>query len=256
MSGAAPARAPVPGDDHDSRMPEHTVRSYEEELRRLRDMLVRMGGLAERQVADSTEALVRRDTDLAAEVVQRDLQLDALEREVDGFCVRILALRQPVGADLRLVVAAMKICHDLERIGDYARNAAKRAIVVAALPTLGSLNGFTRMARLVQQNLKDAIDALVHEDAAKADEVWASDEAVDDIYNGIFREMLTFMMEDPRSITAATHLLFVAKNLERIGDHATNIAETVHFAVRGEVLEEERPKGDTTAAVAAAPPRA
>ncbi len=234
-------------------MPEHTVRSYEEELRRLRDMLVRMGGLAERQVADATGALVRRDTDLAAEVVQRDIQLDALEREVDGFSVRLLALRQPVGGDLRLVVAAMKICHDLERIGDYARNAAKRAIVIAEQPHLGSLNGFSRMAQLVQQNLKGAIDALVHEDVAKADEIWAADEPVDDIYNGIFREMLTFMMEDPRNITAATHLLFVAKNLERIGDHATNIAETVRYAVAGEALEEERPKSDSSAYAVARP---
>ncbi len=228
-------------------MPEHTVRSYEEELRRLRDMLSRMGGLAERQVAEATQALVRRDTEFAAEVVQRDIQLDDLEREIDSFCVRILALRQPVGADLRLVVAAMKICHDLERIGDYARNAAKRAIVVAQQPQLGSMNGFVRMARLVQENLKGAIDALVLEDVGKADEIWAADEPVDDIYNGIFREMLTHMMEDPRNITAATHLLFIAKNLERIGDHATNIAETVHFAVRGETLEEERPKSDMSA---------
>jgi phosphate transport system protein len=228
-------------------MPEHTVRSYEEELRRLRDMIVRMGGLAEQQVADATSALVRRDTDLAAEVVQRDAQIDALEREVEAFVVRLLALRQPVGADLRLIVAALKISHDLERIGDYARNGAKRSIVLASLPALGSLNGFQRMARLVQANLQGAIDALVNEDAEKADEIWASDEPVDDIYNGIFREMLTHMMEDPRNISAATHLLFVAKNLERIGDHATNIAETVHYAVRGDVLEEERPKADTSA---------
>ncbi|MBX9701009.1 MAG: phosphate signaling complex protein PhoU, partial [Acetobacteraceae bacterium] len=202
-------------------MPEHTVRSYEEDLRRLRDMIVRMGGLAERQVAESVEALIERDSDLASEVVQRDAAIDALEREIEGFVIRLLALRQPVGADLRLVVAALKISHDLERIGDYARNAAKRGIVLAQQPALGSLNGFGRMARLVQENLKGAIDALVHEDAAKADEIWAADEPVDEIYNGIFREMLTFMMEDPRNITAATHLLFIAKNLERIGDHAT-----------------------------------
>jgi len=235
-------------------MPEHTVRSYEEELRRLKDMIVRMGGLAERQVADAALALVRRDTELASEVVQRDVQLDALEREVDSFCVRLLALRQPMAVDLRLIVAAMKISHDLERIGDYARNAAKRSIVLAELPQLGSLNGFNRMARLVQENLKGAIDALVHDDADRADEIWAADEPVDDIYNGIFRELLTFMMEDARNITAATHLLFVAKNLERIGDHATNIAETVHFAVSGEVLEEERPKADNSAFAIVRPP--
>lgn len=237
-------------------MPEHTVRSYEEDLRRLRDMIVRMGGLAERQVAEANESLIERDSDLATEVVQRDAAIDALEREIESFVIRLLALRQPVGADLRLIVAALKISHDLERIGDYARNAAKRSIVLAQQPVLGSMNGFTRMAALVQANLKGAIDALVHEDAEKADEIWASDEPIDEIYNGIFREMLTFMMEDPRNITAATHLLFIAKNLERIGDHATNIAETVHFAVRGDTLDEERPKSDSSAFAVVRPPSA
>jgi len=235
-------------------MPEHTVRSYEEDLRRLRDMIVRMGGLAERQVAEAARSLIDRDSELAAEVVQRDVQIDSLEREIESFGVRLLALRQPVGGDLRLIVATMKISHDLERIGDYARNAAKRSIVLAQQPVIGSLNGFSRMAILVQENLKGAIDALVHHDVGKADEIWAADEPVDDIYNGIFREMLTFMMEDPRNITAATHLLFVAKNLERIGDHATNIAETVHYAVKGETMEEERPKSDRSEFAVVRPP--
>ena len=235
-------------------MQEHTVRSYGEDLRRLREVIERMGGLAEQQVADAALALVRRDTDLAAEVVQRDAALDALEREIENFCIRLLALRQPMGPDLRLIVAALKISHGLERIGDYARNAAKRSIVLAEQPPLGSLNGFQRMARMVQSNLKDAIDALVNNDAAKADEVWANDEPVDEVYNGIFREMLTFMMEDPRNITAATHLLFIAKNLERIGDHATNIAETVHYAVKGEALPDDRPKADSSAYAVIRPP--
>ncbi len=226
---------------------EHTVKSYAEELKRLSGMIIRMGGLAERAVADATHALVERDSDLATDVVQRDVEIDKLEREIESFTVRLLALRQPMGSDLRMIVAAMRISHDLERIGDYARNAAKRAIVISEQPQIGSLNGFMRMARLVQENLKNAIDALVTMDVAKADEVWAADEPVDEIYNGIFREMLTHMMEDPRNITAATHLLFIAKNLERIGDHATNIAETVHFAVRGDTLNEERPKADASA---------
>jgi phosphate transport system protein len=226
---------------------EHTVKSYAEELKRLSGMIIRMGGLAERAVADATHALVERDSDLAADVVQRDVEIDKLEREIESFTIRLLALRQPMGSDLRMIVASMRISHDLERIGDYARNAAKRAIVIAEQPQIGSLNGFQRMARLVQENLKNAIDALVTADVAKADEVWAADEPVDEIYNGIFREMLTHMMEDPRNITAATHLLFIAKNLERIGDHATNIAETVHFAVRGDTLTEERPKADASA---------
>ncbi|MDQ1079361.1 phosphate signaling complex protein PhoU [Pseudoroseomonas cervicalis] len=233
---------------------EHIVRSYEEQLKRLREMVARMGGLAERQVADSATALIRRDTELASAVVGRDGEIDALETEIENFCVRLLALRQPMAADLRLIVAAMKVSTDIERIGDYARNAAKRAIVVSQQPQLGSLNGFQWMAKLVQENLKDAIDALVKEDAAAAERVWGADAPVDDIYNGIFREMLTHMMEDPRNITAATHLLFIAKNFERIGDHATNIAETVHYAVLGHMLPEDRPKSDASAYTVVRPP--
>ena len=234
--------------------PTHIVKSYEEDLKRLREMIARMGGLAERQVADSADALVRRDTRLAAEVVGRDKLLDDMEQEVEQFCVRLLALRQPMAQDLRLIVACMKISQDLERIGDYARNGAKRTIVVSQLPMLGSLNGFERMAELVQENLKGAIDALVEDDSAMADSVRANDEPIDRIYNGMFRELLTFMMEDPRNITAATHLLFIAKNMERIGDHATNIAERVHFAVLGAPPTEERPKGDTSASAVVNPP--
>ena len=234
--------------------PDHIVRSYDEQLRKLREMVARMGGLAERQVHDATSALVRRDAQLAAQVVARDAALDALEREIETFCIRILATRQPMAGDLRFIVAAMKVAHNLERIGDYARNGAKRSIVVAQLPQIGSLNGFLRMSQLVQENLKLAIDALAGDDAEAAERVWAADEPVDDIYNGIFREMLTHMMEDPRNITAATHLLFIAKNLERIGDHATNIAETVHFAVRGAALPEDRPKADASASAVIQPP--
>jgi phosphate transport system protein len=226
---------------------EHIVRSYDEDLKRLRDLAARMGGLAERQVADATRALVRRDNTLAAEVVSRDVQIDALEREIESFSVRLLALRQPMAQDLRIIIAAMKVSNDLERIGDYARNAAKRAIVLASLPPLGSLNGFERMAQLVQENLKAAMDAFVNDDADAARRVWEADEPVDDIYNGIFRELLTFMMEEPRNITAATHMLFIAKNLERIGDHATNIAERIFYAVRGDTLPDERPKADQSA---------
>ncbi|MBI0432684.1 phosphate signaling complex protein PhoU [Roseomonas sp. KE0001] len=233
---------------------EHIVRSYEEQLKRLRELVARMGGLAERQVADAASALIRRDVEQATTVIGRDGEIDALEREIENFCVRLLALRQPMAADLRLIVAAMKVSTDIERIGDYARNAAKRAIVVSQQPQLGSLNGFQWMAKLVQENLKEAIDALVKEDAAAAERVWAADAPVDDIYNGIFREMLTHMMEDPRNITAATHLLFIAKNFERIGDHATNIAETVHYAVLGHTLPEDRPKSDSSAYTVVRPP--
>jgi phosphate transport system protein len=234
--------------------PDHIVRSYDEQLRKLRDMVARMGGLAERQVHDATIAMVRRDAALAAEVVTRDAALDQLEREIEAFCIRILATRQPMASDLRFIVAAMKVSHDLERIGDYARNGAKRSVVLAQQPPLGSLNGFQRMSVLVQENLKLAIDALVNDDAEAAQRVWAADEPIDNVYNGIFREMLTHMMEDPRNITAAIHLLFIAKNLERIGDHATNIAETVHYAVRGDSLPDERPKADASAYAVVRPP--
>jgi len=233
---------------------EHIVRSFEEQLKRLKELLARMGGLAERQVADASQALIRRDVELASAVVGRDGEIDALETEIENFCVRLLALRQPMAGDLRVIVAALKISTNIERIGDYARNAAKRAIVVSQQPQIGSLNGFQWMAKLVQENLKEAMDALVKEDAAAAERVWGADAPIDDIYNGIFREMLTHMMEDPRNITAATHLLFIAKNFERIGDHATNIAETVHYAILGKALPEDRPKSDASAYTVVRPP--
>lgn len=225
----------------------HTVHRFDDELDRLRALIGRMGQLAEQQVADATQALFERDIELAGKVIGRDLALDDLEREVASQAIRLMALRSPVAVDLRLVVAALKISSDLERVGDYAANAAKRAIVLAGVPAVGSLNGFQRMIGLVIANLRDAVAAFAGSDAALADKVWASDAPVDTIYTGIFRELLTHMIEDPRSITAATHLLFVAKNFERIGDHATNIAETVHFAVKGETLPVDRPKADVSA---------
>ncbi|WP_376098285.1 phosphate signaling complex protein PhoU [Roseomonas sp. CCTCC AB2023176] len=227
--------------------PHHISAAYDADLRRLREMIARMGGLAERQVADAGYALARRDPDLAGEVVGRDGPIDTLEREVETFCVRLLATRAPVAVDLRFIVAALKVSQDIERIGDYARNVAKRAIVVSQQTFNGGLNGFQWMSQLVQRNLKDAIDALVRDDADLAERVWAADAPVDDLYTSIFREMVTHMMEDPRNITAATHMLFIAKNFERIGDHATNIAETVYYAVRGDVLPEDRPKADVSA---------
>jgi len=233
---------------------EHISRSFEEQLKKLREMVARMGGLAERQVADAAYALIRRDTELAAEVIGRDGEIDQLERDIESFSVRLLALRQPMASDLRFVIAAMKVSNAIERIGDYARNCAKRAVVISQQPQIGGFQGFQYMSQLVQQNLKEAIDSLVNQDAAAAERVWAADANVDEVYNGIFRELLTHMMEDARNITAATHLLFVAKNYERIGDHATNIAETVFYAVRGCALPEERPKGDTSPFAVVRPP--
>ena len=221
----------------------HIVKSYEQELKRLADLMAEMGGLVESQTALAAQAVVQQDGAAAARAIEIDPRVDALEREVEQFVIRLLALRQPVANDLRKIVAALKITSDLERIGDYAANVAKRSLVLAQFPLPYSLTGIAHMARMVQENLKAVIDAVSETDAAKAIAVWRSDQAVDDIYNTIFRELITYMIEDPRNITPCTHLLFIAKNLERIGDHATNIAEKVHYTATGEVLPEARPKG-------------
>jgi phosphate transport system protein len=230
-----------------SETPRHVVKSYDQELKRLRSMITQMGGIVETQVALAAEAIMHRDAAAAARAVEEDPKVDALEREVDAFVIRLLALRQPVAGDLRQIVAALKITGDIERIGDYAANVAKRSIVLAEFSLPYSLAGLAHMAQLVQQQLKSVIDAFGDNDADKAMEVWRSDQVVDDIYNAIFRELITYMMEDPRNITPCTHLLFIAKNLERIGDHATNVAETIYYAVKGESLPESRPKGNTSA---------
>ena len=229
-----------------SEAPEHVVKSYDQELKRLRNMMTQMGGIVESQVALAAEAIMHRDSAAATRAVEEDPKVDALEREVETFVIRLLALRQPVASDLRQIVASLKITGDLERIGDYAANVAKRSIVLAEFSMPYSLAGLAHMAHLVQAQLKSIIDALGDNDAEKAMEVWRSDQVVDDIYNAIFRELITYMMEDPRNITPCTHLLFIAKNLERIGDHATNIAENLYYAVTGESLPEARPKGDTS----------
>jgi phosphate transport system protein len=230
-----------------SETPEHLVKSYDQELKRLRNMMTQMGGIVESQVALAAEAIMHRDAAAAIRAVEEDPKVDALEREVETFVIRLLALRQPVAGDLRQIVAALKITGDLERIGDYAANVAKRSIVLAEFSLPYSLAGLAHMARLVQGQLKLIIDALGDNDADKAVEVWRSDQVVDDIYNAIFRELITYMMEDPRNITPCTHLLFIAKNLERIGDHATNVAENLYYAVKGESLPDSRPKGNTAA---------
>ena len=227
--------------------PEHMVKSYDQELKRLRNMLTEMGGMVESQVALAAEAILHRDAAAAARAVEEDPKVDALEREIDQFVIRLLALRQPMASDLRHIVAALKTTVDLERIGDYAANAAKRSAVLAEFSMPYSLAGLGHMLRLVQEQLKLIIDALGDGDADKAMQVWRSDQAVDDLYNTIFRELITYMMEDPRNITPCTHLLFIAKNLERIGDHATNVAETIYYAVKGETLPDSRPKGDASA---------
>jgi phosphate transport system protein len=226
--------------------PKHIVTSFEADLKKLRDMIAGMGGLVERAVADAATALLDHDPAFASRVVEMDPAIDAEERKVEQFAVQLLALRQPLADDLRQVVQALKVITDLERIGDYAANIAKRSLVINQVASNFSLSGLGQMALLVQQNLKSSIDAVGEADPQKAVAVWRADQQVDDLYNTIFRELITYMMEDARSITACTHLLFIAKNLERIGDHSTNIAELTYYAVTGDSLPDFRPKGDQT----------
>ncbi len=226
---------------------EHIVKSFEQELKRLRVLITEMGGMVENEVALACQAVLEQDGGAAGRAVEADPKVDAVEREVEQFVIRLLALRQPVAQDLRLIVASLKITGDLERIGDYAANVAKRSIVLEQFNMPFSLTGLAHMSQLVQQNLKSIVDAFGESDTDKALQVWRSDEVIDEIYNALFRELVTYMMEDPRNITPCTHLLFIAKNLERIGDHATNIAETIYYAVTGEPLADARPKGDTSA---------
>jgi phosphate transport system protein len=233
---------------------EHTVKSFDEELNRLSQMVAQMGGLAEAQLHSAIEALVARDAEQAGRVVQGDSRIDLLERQISTHTIRMLALRQPMAQDLREIVAALKISSDIERIGDYAANVAKRAIALTQSPPMRPVGGIARMGRLVQQIIKDVLDAYGAKNADKAVAAWKRDQDVDDMYNSLFREMLTYMMEDPRNIGPSTHLMFIAKNIERIGDHATNIAEIVHFLVRGEDIAESRPKSDRTSFAVVNPP--
>ena len=226
---------------------EHIVKSYEQDLKRLRTLISEMGGLVESEVSLACAAVLEKDGNAAARAVETDPRVDRMEHEVEQFVIRLLALRQPVAQDLRLIVATLKITGDLERIGDYAANVAKRSLVLDQFNLSLSLTGLAHMSRLVQENLKTVMDAVGESDAEKAMEVWRSDETIDEIYNALFRELVTYMMEDPRNISPCTHLLFIAKNLERIGDHATNIAENLYYAVKGEELAEARPKGDQSA---------
>ena len=226
--------------------PRHIVRSYEQELDQLRGMIARMGGLVESQTGNALSAVLNRDGEAAQYAMEQDPEVDALEREIEARAIRMLALRAPMAQDLRAIVSALKVTSDLERIGDYAANVAKRSLRIGRIGPELSLGGLRSMGRLVQESLRMAIDALSQNDHDKALQVWNSDKAVDELYTAMFRELITYMMEDPRNITSCTHLMFIAKNLERIGDHCTNIAEQVHYAVTGEMLPAMRPRGAYT----------
>ncbi|WP_193366707.1 phosphate signaling complex protein PhoU [Pelagibius marinus] len=223
---------------------DHIVKSFDEELQQLNAVVLRMGGVAEAQLAGAIDALVRRDSDLAQKVVASDEAIDEMDLELDENAVRTLALRQPMANDLREVISALKISSDLERIGDYAKNVAKRAQALNQLAPHEATRSIPRMAKLVQAIIKDVLDAYANHDPNRALDVWHRDEEVDEMYTALFRELLTYMMEDPRNITPCTHLLFIAKNIERIGDHATNIAETTHYLTTGKRIQGGRPKSD------------
>jgi phosphate transport system protein len=226
---------------------EHIVRSYEDELAALNTKIARMGGLAEQVVGQSIEALDRRDPDLAETTIKEDEAIDALEREIEEQVIVMVARRQPMAYDLRQVMAALRISSDLERIGDLGKNIGKRALAVVGEQQPKKLMlGLKHMGELALEQLKEVLDAFIERDADRALKVWYKDEEIDAMFNSLFRELLTYMMEDPRNIGLCTHLLFGAKNIERIGDHATNIAETVYFLVHGSAITDQRPKGDNT----------
>ncbi len=226
----------------------HTVKSFDEDISQLRALITRMGGLCETQISDAVDALVNRNLEAAAVVVENDKRLDALEAEAEAQALRIIALRAPLASDLREIVAALKIAGVLERIGDYAKNIAKRATVVAQSNPIAPAVIIPEMARAVVEIIRDTLDAFVDRDAEKAKAILSRDQQVDEYYNALFRSLLTFMMENPHYITPSSHLLFVAKNLERIGDHATSVAEMVYFTATGE-RPGERPKNDFTSTI-------
>jgi phosphate transport system protein len=229
-------------------MMEHTIKAFDADLQDLGRMIAEMGGLAERQVSDALDALSRHDAALAATIVATDARIDALQREIEEKAILTIARRQPLAIDLRDIVGALRVSNDLERIGDLAKNIAKRVEAVAGELNLQTvMRGVEHMTEMVLAQVKDVLDAYARRDAGRAMQVWRNDGEIDAVNNSLFRELLTYMMEDPRNISVCIHLLFCAKNIERMGDHATNIAETIYYMVEGRVLPDERPKSDTTA---------
>ena len=225
---------------------EHIIKSYDEELTRLTGEIVRMGELAVSQLRAAIDVVERRDERMGLRIVENDDAIDVMEQEISHDVVRLLALRAPMARDLREVFAALRIAADIERIGDYAANVAKRSIPLSMVAPVTPARGLRRLSELAEDAVLKVLAAYRDGDAERAHEVWSDDIQLDEAYTGLFRELLTYMMEDPRSITPCTHLLFMAKNIERIGDHATNIAENVWFVVKGEPLQTRRRKRDQT----------
>ena len=230
----------------------HILSAFDRDLEAVQAHVMRMGGLVEAALLDAADALDNRDEELAQRVRSGDKAIDALEQDIQTECARLIALRSPAATDLRTVLTVMRIAAALERAGDYAKNLAKRAAVLAQMQPLGASTGSVkRMAKTVVVLLKDALDAYIARDAAAAEDIRQRDHEVDQMYNALFRELLTHMMEDPRNITAAMHLHFIAKNIERVGDHATAIAEQVIYLATGDLPGEDRPKADLTTATGA-----
>jgi phosphate transport system protein len=233
---------------------EHTARAFDDDLQELTRLVSEMGGLAERQIVESLDALIRRDTALGARVVAADAEIDKLQRMIEERAVLTIARRQPMAVDLREIVGAMRVAIDLERIGDLAKNMGRRVVALDSdFHPLKLIRGLEHMTDLVKSQVKSVLDAYAAHDLPAAMAVWKGDEEVDAICTSLFRELLTYMMEDPRNISFCTHLLFCAKNIERIGDHATNIAETVFYMIEGQQMLDKRPKGDMTSFASAAP---
>ena len=226
-------------------MADHIVSSFDKELEGLRSSIAEMGGIAEKQLADAIQALVRRDTALAQSVIALDGRMDALQRDIEERAVLTIARRQPLAVDLRETISAIRVSGDVERIGDLAKNIAKRALAISGqFQPQKIVVGVQHMSDLVIAQLKDVLDAYAQHDLARALDVWQRDGQIDALYTSLFRELLTYMMEDPRNISFCAHLLFCAKNIERIGDHTTNVAETIHYLIMGENLTADRPKND------------
>ncbi len=225
-------------------MGEHIVKSFDEQLVEIRAKISEMGGLAEELLSDSLKAVQERNTEIAESVIKRDKRLDALEMEVEELTTRVIALRQPMALDLRLVIAALKISATIERIGDLAKNIARRALHLSKTRTNSVTGSIVRMGRQVLGLLTEVLDAWGRRDVEAAVAVWRRDQEVDEAYNSLFREVITYMMEDAKMISIGSQLLFIAKNLERIGDHTTQVAEMIYYVEEGTPLGDDRPKGE------------
>lgn len=225
----------------------HIVTAVDSDLGEIETLLLEMGGLVEAQIADGVKALITRDVEAGQVVRRKDKLVDAFEAKIDERAIRFIAKRQPMAVDLRRVVTALKITSSLERMGDYAKNMGKRVEALAEADNIGgSSKAIERMSELVREMVRDVLDAFIARDTAMAYEVRSRDEQVDQLHNTLFREMLTYMMEEPQNITPCMHLLFIAKNVERMGDHATGIAEQIIYLVDGSLPDEDRRKGDET----------